>query len=67
MDPQRQSVAEAGAHLLVRDALAELRAAAHTLTTIEQSASDSEGARRLVALRAAIDQLETFVRPMSKG
>jgi hypothetical protein len=63
MDPKRQSVAEAGAHLLVRDALAERGTAARTLSIVEQAAPDPEGARHLAAIRTAIAQLESVVSP----
>jgi len=58
VDPKRQSLSEAGAYLLVRDGLAELRAAARTLTVVEETAPDPERARHLTAIRTAIAQLD---------
>jgi len=58
MAPKRQSVSEAGAYLLVRDGLAELRAAEHTLTIVEKAAPDPERSRHLAAIRTAIAQLD---------
>jgi hypothetical protein len=60
VDPTRQSTPEAGAYAMLRDALFHLRQAERALTIVEEAAPDPERARHLVALRAAIDQLETF-------
>ena len=62
MDPKRQSVPEAGAYRMVQNALIELKVAERSVTIIEQAAPDSERATHLVAIRAAIAQLETVVR-----
>ena len=63
MDPKRQSVPETGAYRMVQNALIELKVAERSLTIIEQAAPDPERATHLAAVRAAIAQLETVVRP----
>jgi hypothetical protein len=64
MDPKRQSITEAGAYRALRAALAELHRAEQTLSDIERVASDGERAGHLVAIRAVLAQLETFVRSL---
>ena len=63
MDPKRQSVPETGAYRMVQNALIELKVAERSLTIIEQAAPDPERATHLAAVRGAIAQLETVVRP----
>ncbi len=62
--PRLQSATEAGAYRLLREALLELRQAERTLTILEEAAPDVERALLLVAIRAAIVQLEVYVRPL---
>ena len=75
MDPKRQSTPELGAYDLLRDGLgaydllrdclANLRKAERALAIVEEAAPDPERAAHLVAIRAAIAQLVTFVRPVA--
>ena len=65
MDAARQSVPEAGAYRTVQVAVADLRKAERALMVVEQFAPDPERAGHLVAIRAALAQLETFVQPLS--
>jgi hypothetical protein len=66
MDPQREAVPEADIPRVRQIILADLRRAERTLAEIEQTAPDSEGALHLVAIRAAIAQIETFVQPLAE-
>jgi hypothetical protein len=64
VDAKRQSVTEAGAYRALRVALAELHHAEQTLSDIERVNPDPERAVHLVAIRAALAQLETFIRSL---
>lgn len=61
MDPQRQSVPEAGAYRILQVVLADLRKAERALTIIEEAAPDPERALHLGAIRSAIAELRTVV------
>jgi hypothetical protein len=63
VDPQRQSLHEAGAYRILRDVLDGLHQAERALTIVEAAAPDPERATHLAAIRAAIAQLTTFVPP----
>jgi hypothetical protein len=58
VDPQRQSVPEAGAYQIVQVALADLRKAERALTIVQEAAPDLERAVHLRGLRTAIAALE---------
>lgn len=61
MDPTRQSVPEAGAYQMLRDALMALMTVEHTLAIVEQAAPDPERAAHLHAIRSAIERLVRVV------
>ena len=61
MDPQHQSIPEAGAYRMVQMVLRDLEAAARVLARIEAVASDPERALHLEAIRSAIAELRTVV------
>jgi hypothetical protein len=63
MEPSRQSVPEAGAYRMLHEATATIRQAERALKIVEEAAPDVERARHLAAIRAALQQLETFIRP----
>jgi hypothetical protein len=50
---------------MVQGALIELKVAERSLAIIEEAGPDAERALHLVALRAALAQLETFIRPLA--
>jgi hypothetical protein len=64
MDPQRQSIPEAGAYRMGQIVLRDLEAAERILGRIETSAPDTERALHLQAIRSAILDLRTVVSPM---
>ena len=63
MDPQRQSISEAGAYRIVAMVLRDLEAAARILGYREAVTPDPERALHLEAIRSAIAELRTVVPP----
>jgi hypothetical protein len=63
VDPQRQSIAEAGAYRIVGMVLRDLEAAVRILENREAVAPDPERAHHLEAIRSAIAELRTVVPP----
>ena len=61
MDPQRQSISEAGAYRIVAMVLRDLEAAARILGNREAVTPDPERALHLEAIRSAIAELRTVV------
>jgi hypothetical protein len=61
MDPERQSLQEAGAYTMLRAALFDLTQAERVLTNVQEAVPDDERAQHLAAIRAARAQLETFL------
>lgn len=61
MDPQRQSVPEAGAYTILRDVLYNLGRAERALALLQEAAPDSKRFLHLEAIRVARVQLETFL------
>ena len=49
---------------MMQEAMFDLRQAERTLTVIQATSSDAERILHLVALRAALAHLETFIQPL---
>ena len=64
MDPQRQSVPEAGAYQMVQVAVADLRRAERALAIVQEAAPDPDRALHLGAIRAALAHLHTFIKTL---
>jgi len=63
MDPERQSIPEAGAYRMVQIVLRDLEAVARILERIDTLTPDPERALHLEAIRSAIGELRTVVSP----
>jgi hypothetical protein len=63
MDPQRQSISEAGAYRIVAMVLRDLEAAARILGNRDAMAPDPERSHHLETIRSAIAELRTVVQP----
>jgi CheY-like chemotaxis protein len=63
MDPERQSISEAGAYRIVEMVLRDLEAAARILGNREAVTPDPERALHLEAIRSAIADLRTVAQP----
>jgi hypothetical protein len=57
---------EVGAYRMLREVLFDLRQAERALTIVGEAAPDPERATHLVAIRSAIEKLETFVVPLPR-
>ena len=67
MDPQRQSVPEAGAYRILEVVLADLVKAERALASVQEAAPDSQRAAHLDHVRTAISAVRAVIAPESEG